>query len=77
MEKILIIRCLVSYHYVALGSKYFSEIIADVSQRLLTKLEEALNGKDFDHQVLGELCLYNIRIEIVRYLMYHRDFSPS
>ena len=29
----------------------------DVSQRLLTKLEEALNGKDFDHQVLGELSL--------------------
>ena len=55
MEKILTIRCSVSYHYVALGSKYFTEIIADVSQRLLTKLEEALNGKDFDHQVLGEL----------------------
>ena len=57
MGKILTIRCLVSYHYVALGSKYFSEIVADVSQRLLTKLEEALNGKDFDHQVLGELYL--------------------
>ena len=29
--------------------------MADVSQRLLTKLEEALNGKDFDQQVIGEL----------------------
>ena len=53
-----------SYHYVALGSKYFSETIADVSQRLLTKLEEALNGKDFDHQVLGELSLCCFRIKI-------------
>ena len=25
-----------------------------MSQRLLIKLEEALNGKDFNHQVLGE-----------------------
>ena len=30
------------------------EEVADVSQRLLTKLEEALNGKDFDQQVIGE-----------------------
>ena len=29
----------------------------DISQRLFTNLEEALNGKDFDHQVLGELYL--------------------
>ena len=66
MRKILITRCLVSNHYVALGSRYFSEIIADVSQRLLTKLEESLNGKDFDHQVLGELSLHYFRIKIVR-----------
>ena len=64
MGKILTIRCSVSYHYVALGSKYFSETIADVSQRLVTKLEEALNGKDFDHQVLGELSLCCFRIKI-------------
>ena len=30
------------------------EEVADVSQRLLTKLEDALNGKDFEQQVLGE-----------------------
>ena len=28
-----------------------------MSQRLLIKLEEALNGKDFNHQVLGECFL--------------------
>ena len=65
MGKILITRCLVSYNYVALGSKYFCEIIADVSQRLLTKLEEALNWKDFDHQVLGELSFCCLRINII------------
>ena len=53
------------------------EEVADVSQRLLTKLEEALYGKDFDHQVLGELSLHYFRIKIVRSWMYPRDFSPS
>ena len=40
--------------------------VMNVSQRLLTKLEEALNGKDFDYQVHGELSLHNFRIKIVR-----------
>ena len=39
------------------------EEVADVSQRLLTKLEEALNGKDFDHQVLGELYLHYLGLK--------------
>lgn len=41
------------------------EEVADVSQRLLTKMEEALNGKDFDQQVIGELQWTSLKSALI------------